>query len=497
MSQSAENRQGKKRWRHCKFLLPVLLLAFVSVVFLSLSGTALAESVWCVKSDAPGPTHDGSSWTDAFLDLQSALNAAQTGDQIWVAAGTYKPTDGTDRSISFNLKSGVDLYGGFAGTETSVDARDWKSNPTILSGDIGEPGVNTDNSYKVLAAEQVSGASIDAFTVTAGNDGYNGTMSSPTFTNCSFSGNSGDGLNATGGSSGPAGHLTFSGCTFSGNSHDGLSIGYMGVATCTDCTFSGNLRNGVTATIATLTLTDCIFSGNSGNGADTSRSYPNITNCVFVNNSSIGVCLEESKGTGTLSNCTFTGNSGGGLSGDPDSHLVVTNCILWGDGDSEIDWLYPPVNEVLTVTYSIVQGGHAGTGNLDADPLFVNAAAGDVHLQLGSPAIDSGTSAGAPASALDGVTRPRDGNGDYVFAFDMGAYEYPAPLPSLTLATGWNLVGNLLGHTPAALVLPQGRVAFAYDPQSGYYSTLQLQPGQGAWVKAVQGEVLEFAPVVQ
>src|SRR5512139_3136979 len=74
-------------------------------------------SIIYVKWDATGPTHDGSSWAKAYTDLQSALAATRPGIQIWVAAGTYKPTTGSDRSKSFNLQSGVKLYGGFAGNE--------------------------------------------------------------------------------------------------------------------------------------------------------------------------------------------------------------------------------------------------------------------------------------------------------------------------------------------------------------------------------------------
>ena len=75
-----------------------------------------------VRATAAG-ANDGSSWPDAFTELQLALSAAQTGDQIWVAAGTYEPTPGDDRSVSFRLDDGIEVYGGFAGHENSRDER--------------------------------------------------------------------------------------------------------------------------------------------------------------------------------------------------------------------------------------------------------------------------------------------------------------------------------------------------------------------------------------
>src|SRR5438477_1656993 len=69
-----------------------------------------------VDANAPsGRTHDGATWATAFLDLQQGLSTATSGDQIRAADGVYKPTSGTDRTISFQLKSGVSLLGGYAG----------------------------------------------------------------------------------------------------------------------------------------------------------------------------------------------------------------------------------------------------------------------------------------------------------------------------------------------------------------------------------------------
>jgi len=82
-------------------------------------------------------SNDGTSWQDAYLDLQDALETAQFGDQIWVAAGRYTPDRGTkDRSAFFNIPDGIELYGGFAGTETDPSQRDCLTNETVLTGDL-------------------------------------------------------------------------------------------------------------------------------------------------------------------------------------------------------------------------------------------------------------------------------------------------------------------------------------------------------------------------
>jgi hypothetical protein len=103
--------------------------------------------IWYVKWNASG-ANNGTSWANAFTSLQSALAVAASPDNIWVAQGTYKP--GTTRLDTFEMVDGVQIYGGFAGTETLFSQRNPALHPTILSGDIGTAGVTTDNSYHVV-----------------------------------------------------------------------------------------------------------------------------------------------------------------------------------------------------------------------------------------------------------------------------------------------------------------------------------------------------------
>lgn len=97
-----------------------------------------------VDANATGDAN-GTSWEDAFTDLMLALTIAQPNHTIWVARGVYYPVDpGGLRTVSFNIPNGVEVYGGFAGTETDLSQRDWVANKTILSGDIGRDDITED-----------------------------------------------------------------------------------------------------------------------------------------------------------------------------------------------------------------------------------------------------------------------------------------------------------------------------------------------------------------
>ncbi len=136
---------------------------------LLLSTPATAQRVLFVDADATG-TADGSSWADAFPDLQQALAVVQPGDEVWVTEGTYRPAPTVDRDASFALVSGTAIYGGFDGTETARDERDPALNETVLSGDLGMPDDVSDNAFHVVTASGVDATTVlDGFTVTGGN----------------------------------------------------------------------------------------------------------------------------------------------------------------------------------------------------------------------------------------------------------------------------------------------------------------------------------------
>jgi hypothetical protein len=143
-------------------------------------------AVYFVDDSAVG-ANNGSSWTDAFVDLQVALDAAVKGDEVRVGQGIYRPTiAGGDRSISFALNEAIVLKGGFAGTgETDPDAWDPKQYKTVLSGDlngddaaVGDPATlltlpsRADNSYHVVTIsnwQQTGEVVLDGFIISGGN----------------------------------------------------------------------------------------------------------------------------------------------------------------------------------------------------------------------------------------------------------------------------------------------------------------------------------------
>jgi len=330
----------------------------------------------------------------------------------------------------------VALYGGFAGTETLLTQRKPATNITILSGDIGVLNNNSDNSYHVVAGGGTNNTAIlDGFQIRGGNansssfpDNAGGGMynngSSPTLRNMTFSGNS---ANSGGGiynasSSNP----TLINVTFNGNSATSLGGGIYNllgnISMLTNVTFSGN-------------------SANSGGGMFNGSSNPTLTNVTFSGNSviSLGGGMYNQTGSPTLTNVTFSGNSanaGGGMFNGSGSNPIIKNSILYGDVGGEIS----NSSSSPTVSYSVVQGGYAGTGNLNADPLLGALANNGgftktMVLKNGSPAIDSGNDGNCPATDQRGVTRPQGAH------CDRGAYEVSPTLnlKSVGANDGWVL----------------------------------------------------------
>ncbi|MEE8156214.1 MAG: right-handed parallel beta-helix repeat-containing protein [Phycisphaerales bacterium] len=424
-------------------------------------------------------------WSTAYRYLQDALADADVGDEIWIAAGTYIPDEdcanpgGTGLwSASFSMIEDVAIYGGFEGTETLLSERDPVAHVTILSGELGAgpPGCGDGNCYMANGSAGCENPGCCEAVCAFASLAYcceviwDMDCAGAAFFVCPTNDNAFRVVDAF--DVGPTSLL------------DGLTI-TRGISTSTSVT-----GGGLGILDASPTVVRCIFKDNlSGNGGAVSvkaesetPSEPLFVNCSFIenvagcyaggmlvwDNASVTVVnsvfsenstyLNAYAGAGlttysfdsfaTLINCVFVGNEaannpdyGGGV------HIrlgsaVLDNCILWGNTPAQISDF--PGDSV--VSYSDIEDGWPGTGNIDDDPLFFNIAMGDYHLTAGSPCIDKGNpngniippdtfdldGDGSTAEAtpdLDLNNRIADGTENFGLIVDMGVYEFPACCP--------------------------------------------------------------------
>lgn len=311
-------------------------LTVALAIFATISVSPLYAQIF-VKADATG-ANNGSSWLDAFTDLQDALAVATYGDEIWVAAATYVPTAGTDETETFHLRNGVALYGGFDGTEATLAERDFTVNVTILSGEIGDPGDVTDNCFHVLTADNCDTTTVfDGFTVTGGyadgpstsvdrwGAGMFITGASLTMQNIVFDDNHAE----TGGGVfirryGLTTEPVIADCVFSNNTAStggGAHVHYDTDALFVDCTFSANSADAGGGVYAQSgTIRNVQFVGNSaqnrGGGCDAQRTL--FEDVTFENNTAErGGGLYIMINRATVDGGTFEGNvatiEGGGI----------------------------------------------------------------------------------------------------------------------------------------------------------------------------------------
>jgi len=246
---------------------------------------------------------------------------------------------------------------------------------------------------------------------------------SPAVINCTFSGNTSSLAAYGGGMVNEGSSPTVTGCSFFNNQSG---------------TFGGGMYNHY---YSSPIVTSCIFSGNRadnrGGGMSNLTSSPTVINCIFSENStSDGGGMHNANSSATVTNCTFTRNSAsiaGGIFNEFNSSVTVTNSIVWGD--IAIDSIFNDSTSSSSATYSNIYwwpSTHPGTGNINADPMFVDSANGDLHLQQGSPCIDAGDNSAPalPTTDIDGDNRRIDdpkvadtGNGTAPIV-DMGADEY-------------------------------------------------------------------------
>ncbi len=339
------------------------------LVCLTFACSTFGETIY-VNANAGGG-NNGQSWTNAFLTLSDALSNATSGDKIWVSAGTYYPTAGNNRSISFVIPSGVEILGGFpsSGNPTLVN-RNPQSNPTILSGDIDQNGTLANNSYTVIYTKDVNANTVlDGFSITGGNanggvasdfpvllenggaawynEASNFVNSNPTIRNCIFSNNYASnrgGAMFHKASSGGNANYTIENTVFQNNTaaREGGAIfnaqsgsGSFCNPTVSNTTFQANTagesggaiyNNGAFFGEISGTYTDCDFTNNIATANEGAAIYNNAffqgttnpiyTNCNFVGNNanpgSGGAIYTDASGGGTGNfkaiNCLFENN---------------------------------------------------------------------------------------------------------------------------------------------------------------------------------------------
>ena len=153
----------------------VSIMIRLGVALAILATPSFAQAIF-VDDSATGAAN-GSSWHDAFTDLQNAFLVSSQGDQIWVAVGTYRPgPPAGNRDTPFAIPDGVALYGGFDATEATLAERGLDLfEQTLLSGDLngndgpGFVGVS-DNSYHVVATGVLANpTTLDGFLIMGGN----------------------------------------------------------------------------------------------------------------------------------------------------------------------------------------------------------------------------------------------------------------------------------------------------------------------------------------
>ena len=382
-----------------------------------------------VKFDAAG-ANDGSSWDDAYVDLQSALSGGSGCGRISVARGVYKPSTTNDPSQSFTVPPRTGVYGGYSGIGTERNPLLFR---TVLSGDIdgndsGSNGIDADTS-QIVGNNTLHVVVMDGTTAA-------GPITASTLL---------DGFTITGGLA-------------NGGNNDDVGAGLLCNGSNSTCSptlnqlvFSGNLANssggaiynaGVGGT-ASPTLTNSTLSGNSAanggamfNNGVTGTSSPTIGNVTFANNSAsqCGGAIYDLGITGvadpTITNATFSGNSaasnGGaicdlipfGVSGQ--ASPVLTNVVLWNNGVAIVDT--PPATGTSgsTLNYVVTDSGcpdnaQSCSNLIAADPqlgaLQDNGGATPTMMPgAGSSAINTGfdgACGSAPVSNVDqrGVTR--------------------------------------------------------------------------------------------
>ncbi len=400
--------------------LSLMTLAMILLV-LSASAPAAAATRYvngsCGSNAWSGLSQVCSAPNGPKATIQAAINASANGDEVVIADGTY--TGPGNRDIQINGLQIVIRSAGGAQT-CIIDAQALGRVFVVATGsDVVFEGVTIANGFKGVNA-------VGAGMLIEGSDAV--------IQDCVFTGNSaavGGGLRQAGGNL-----LLLERCRFTGNTGTAGGGGMFvdsDVLNVVDCVFDSNGggggAGGVAGSAPTSRYENCVFTSNDasfvGAGMVDAGHPARLVNCVFSRNASPRGAGIAVAGDMTIVNCSFGGNLGVAVSIYA-SPATLSNCIVWGNTQG-------PFEGAPTATWSDIQGGWPGAGNIDADPLFVQPGTDDLRLQAGSPGSNSGSNALLPADDLDldgdgNTTEPipvdLDGNTRVQSGtVDMGAYE--------------------------------------------------------------------------
>jgi hypothetical protein len=432
-----------------------------------------------------------------YTTIQAAIDAAVDGDEVVIADGVFSGAGNHDldfggRAITVRSENGaaaciIDVFGSVIAPRRGFHFHSGETATSVVRG------LTIQNAYMdvgpAVLCETASSPMFESCVFLQNTASFRGgamsveTGSHPVLTDCRFIDNA---AGQVGAMAVLASAVTAYDCEFNGNMATGSggngNLGGVLVngssGTFVRCRFIQNTAVACCGALVvinggTLDVQDCEFLGNSNDSGDGAGvvvqhagSSATFTNCLFAGNSAGstgGGVWVGNDADASLVNCAVTGNTadegGDGLVVYSGANVSLENSLIWGNGPDEII----VANATFTADYSDIEGGWAGTGNLNADPVFVDPDGADddpntledndYRLAAGSPCIDAGDNLAVPvgiATDLDGNPRIVDDpdttdTGSPVGAValvDMGPYEHQPVSPCASDFGGDGSVGT-------------------------------------------------------
>jgi len=322
----------------------------------------------------------GTSWEDAYRSLPAALARAAKGcgSEIWVAGGIYRPAD-TVLMKTFKIPADVSVYGGFAGSETSLDQRSILKYPTVLSGYIDET-TNED----VVVTMNGNGAVLDGFVIEkASLRGIDGSGFSSTIANCTITNNEERGIHCENG------NLIVRWCQISENGEQGIyhqGSNYSLIVE--NCKVYDNQYDGIRTASSTSTILNSLFYQN-GLGSTAYDTYYGIN---LVN-------PPGSPNNPVIRNNTIVQNVNEGIRRLGGSLPDIVNCIVYYNNDNGEGPQLAGLDPDETAYYCCIADCNEVNNNFNDVPGFAYTTepndwpvVGNYHLAYDSPCVDSGDS---------------------------------------------------------------------------------------------------------